>query len=117
QMMQPPLIRISDEHSGPFPDCFEAFQLVNLRRIIFLGGGDSSRAARYFFDRNFFLNLRHRSGAMRPTKKTIAGNGLETTNNLVVVSSLFPLQLGGASRQSPRYCGSAAELCLPVFGV
>jgi phosphatidylserine decarboxylase len=38
---------------------------------------------------------------MRPTEKTIAINGLQTTNNLVVVSRLFPLQLGGASLPEP----------------
>jgi hypothetical protein len=68
-MMQSTLVRISDEHPRPFPNRFEALQLVDLRRVIFLAGGDSGRAARYFFDRNFFLNLRHKSGPTDPQKK------------------------------------------------
>src|SRR5436309_15503075 len=68
QVMQPSLIRISDEHPRPFPDRFEAFKFVDLRRVVFLCGRDSGRAARYFFDRNFFLNLRHKSGPTDPQK-------------------------------------------------
>ena len=45
QVMQPTLIRISNEHPGPFPDRLEAFELVDLRRVIFLCCGDSGRAA------------------------------------------------------------------------
>ena len=46
EVVQPPLIWVSNEHPGPFPDRLEAFQLVDLRRVIFLAGGDSGRAAR-----------------------------------------------------------------------
>ncbi len=46
EVVQPPLIWVSNEHPGPFPDRLEAFQLVDLRRVIFLRGRDSGRAAR-----------------------------------------------------------------------
>src|SRR6266480_2941208 len=114
--MQPTLIRIADEHPGPFTNRFEALQFIDLRRVVFLAGGDSGRAARYFFDRNFCLNLGHKTGARRPTQKRIAKNASETTNNIVVLSHLFPLQVGAARTPSPPYCGWAAELPSPIFG-
>src|SRR5207247_2228051 len=98
---QPLLTRSVDGQSGPFPDRFETFYIAKLRRVIFLSAGNSGRAARYFFDQNFCLNLRHKSGAKRPTKKTIARNDLETTNNLVVLSKLFPLQVGDSQTPKP----------------
>jgi hypothetical protein len=64
QVMQPPFVRVPNEHSRPLPDCFEAFELVDLRRVVFLRGGDSGTNV---FDRNFLLNLRHKNGARRPT--------------------------------------------------
>ena len=36
QVMQSAFVRISDEHSRPFPNCFETFELVDLRRVVFL---------------------------------------------------------------------------------
>ena len=71
EMMQSAFVRITDEHARPFPDRFETFQLINLRRVILLGGGNSGRGAD-FFARNFLLNLRHKSGAKRPTRSSIA---------------------------------------------
>src|SRR5882724_327663 len=115
KVMQPPLIRISDEHSRPFPDRFKTFQFVDLRRVIFLGGGDPGRAARYFFDRNFFLNLRHKSRAKRPSQMRIARNGLETTNNIVVLSRLFPLQVGGTKTLRPTILWFSAYGSDPCF--
>src|SRR5204863_9639730 len=36
QVMQSAFVRISNKHSRPFPDCFETFELVDLRRVVFL---------------------------------------------------------------------------------
>ena len=68
QVMQSAFVRIADVHARPFPDRFETFQFVDLRRVVLLGGGDSGRGAD-FFDRNFLLNLGHKSGARRPTRR------------------------------------------------
>src|SRR4051794_1792964 len=68
QVMQAALIRISDEHSGPLPDGFQAFQFVDLRRVVFLRSSDSGCATRGFFNRNLFLNLRHKRGPSDPEK-------------------------------------------------
>ena len=36
QVMQSAFVRISNKHSRPFADCFETFELVDLRRVVFL---------------------------------------------------------------------------------
>ncbi len=66
QVMQSAFVRISNKHSRPFPDGFQTFKLIDLRRVVFLTGGDSGCCTN-FLDRNFLLNLRHRNGARRPT--------------------------------------------------
>ncbi len=84
QMVQPPLIRVSDEHAGSFANCLQAFQLVDLSGIVFLCRADSGRAeAGRFVDRNFVFCLQHIWAANGPTRK-IPKNASKTTNNLVV---------------------------------
>src|SRR5215469_6979481 len=43
EMMQPAFVRITDEHARPLPNGFESFQLINLRRVVLLSGGNSGR--------------------------------------------------------------------------
>jgi hypothetical protein len=70
EVVQASFIGVSDEHPGPFSDSLKTFQLVDLRGVVFLRCPDSSRAtARRLFDRNFFLNLRHKSGPSDPDKR------------------------------------------------
>jgi hypothetical protein len=67
QVVQTSLVGISYEHPRPFSDRLKTFQFVDLSGVVFLRCPDSSRAAaRWLFDRNFFLNLRHKSGPKRP---------------------------------------------------
>ena len=35
-MVQPALVRVADIHARAFPDRFQAFELVDLRRVVFL---------------------------------------------------------------------------------
>ncbi len=84
QMVQTPLIRVSDEHAGPFADRLQAFQLVNLSGVVFLCRADSGRAdTGQFINRNFIFSLQHSKASNGPTKR-IPGNASKTTNNLVV---------------------------------
>src|SRR5580765_6244655 len=67
QMMQTALIRVSDEHSRPFSDRLKTLQFVDLRGVVFLRCANPGRAtATRFFNRNFFLNLRHKGGPWSP---------------------------------------------------
>src|SRR5215469_5084543 len=100
QMVHSAFVRISDEHSWPFSDCFEPFELVDLCRIVLLCCGDSSRGT-HFFDRNFLLNLRHKKWGQTTHTKSITEKGLETTNNLVVCSGLFALLMGAEAAAKP----------------
>ena len=43
-VMQTALIRVADVHARAFPDSFQAFQLVDLRGVVFLRGADSGHA-------------------------------------------------------------------------
>jgi hypothetical protein len=37
-VMQSAFVRVADIHSRPFPDCFETFEFVDLRGVVFLLG-------------------------------------------------------------------------------
>src|SRR5438552_19081591 len=70
QMVQTPLIRVSDEHAGSFANRLQAFQLVDLSRIIFLCRADSGRAdAGRLVERNFVFSLQHTRGSNGPDKE------------------------------------------------
>src|SRR6266567_3381791 len=106
QMVQTSLVRVPDKHAGPFANRLEALQFVDLRGVVFLCRADSGHAIlRQFIDRNFVLSLRHMQ-ASNGLKERIPKNGSETTNNLVVQATNFPLPVGGGPRPKPRYCGS-----------
>src|SRR6266481_1004354 len=101
QMVQTPLIRVPDKHAGPFANRLEALQFVDLRGVVFLCRADSGRAIwRQFVDRNFVLSLRHMQASNGPTKR-IPKNALETTNNLVIRATKFPLPVGDEGRLKP----------------
>src|SRR5438045_2263858 len=98
-MVQTPLIRVSDEHAGPFANRLEAFQLVDLSGVVFLRSADSGRAgSRQFVDRNFVFSLQHKRASNGPTKK-IPKNASGTTNNLVILRPNFPYRLEVSERQ------------------
>ena len=69
-VVQTALIRVADVHARALSDCFEAFQFVDLRGVVFLRRADSGHSiARQFLDRNFVLNLWHKRGPNDPGKR------------------------------------------------
>src|SRR5207302_3495638 len=114
-VVQTALVRIADIHPGPFPDCLQAFELVDLRGVVFLQFVDVGELALTIsFDR-FFVVWIDGDGGSSWHRKKLAKTPQKTTNNLVLPRDLFPLQVGGWGGQSPRYCGRPPQLIHSLF--
>src|SRR2546421_11816338 len=106
-MMQSALIRIADIHSGALPDRFQAFEFVDLRRVILLRFVDAGGWARtIFFARIFVLGLDSDGGSGWHRKK-VSETSQKTPNNLVVSRVLFPLHIGVRTRPDATILRSA----------
>ena len=67
QVMQAAFVRVADVHTRPLPDRFQAFELVDLRRVVFLRFIDAGRGA--FWIGIFVVGIRCDGGSGWHRKK------------------------------------------------
>src|SRR5437763_1382651 len=104
-VMQTALIRVADIHARAFPDRFQTFQFVDLRRVVLLRFINARRKA---FGARIFVVLFPHDGGSGWHRKKLARKGQKTTNNLVSPRYLFPLHIGVWSPSTPQMLWSAA---------
>src|SRR5438874_12765946 len=98
-VVQTALVRIADIHPGPFPDCLQALELVDLRGVVFLQFVDVGELALTIsFDR-FFVVWIDGDGGSSWHRKKLAKTSQKTTNNLVPQETYFRYRLeAGAAK-------------------
>ena len=114
-VVQTALVRIADIHPGPFPDCLQALELVDLRGVVFLQFVDVGELALTIsFDR-FFVVWIDGDGGSSWHRKKLAKMPQETTINLVLSRDLFPLAVGGSGTPKPTVLWSPIPSYSQVF--
>src|SRR5437660_1964701 len=114
-VVQTALVRIADIHPRPFPDCLQAFELVDLSGVVLLEFVDVGELALTISFDGFFVVWFDGDGGSSWHRKKLAKTPQETTNNLVPASDLFPLLVGGLGGAKPTILWSSISTYSQTF--